>query len=255
MEPLDFLNAWSDRLLVVSLVRATERRATLAARLAGLRYELLDAVDRKDLDREQLLRDGVVDERRTRPAFRLREGLNLGAIGAALSHRRAYERMLADGNERLLVFEDDVLPVAGALPGLPETLRQLPPTWELCYLGYSTHYPVTPRTLLKRATYVALGAIGLSRWRAGEALRLLPRPFSPRLRRAGRYMGAHAYAITRAAARKLVAAQTPVAYSADQLLARMVLGGELEAYVADPMIFDYERGNGGAPFTSYISQD
>ena len=254
-EALELLNRWADRMLVVSLRRATERRETLPARLAGLRYELLDAVDRADLDRAALLRDGIVDERRTRRAYRLREGLSLGAVGCALSHRIGYERMLAAGWERLVLFEDDVVPVPEALAALSDALRELPPTWELCYLGYSTHHAVTPRKRLKRATYVALGAIGLARWRAGEALRLLPRPFSPRLLRAGQYMGAHAYAITRAAARKLVAAQTPVAYSADQLLARMVLGGELEAYVADPMIFDYERGDGGAPATSYISSE
>jgi glycosyl transferase family 25 len=253
-EALDALNRWADRMLVVSLRRATERRETLPARLAGLRWEYLDAIDRNDLDREQLLRDGVVDERRTRPAYRLRAGLSLGAVGCALTHRIGYARMLAEGWERLVLFEDDVVPVPEALAALPAALRELPPSWELCYLGYSQRRPATPGDRLKVASYAVLGAVGLSRWQPGEALRLIPRPFSPRLLRAGRLTGTHAYAITRAAARKLLAAQTPVAYAADQLLMRMILGGALEAYVVDPMPFDYERGEDGAPITSYVSR-
>jgi glycosyl transferase family 25 len=251
-EALEALNRWADRMLVVSLRRATERRETLPARLAGLRWEYLDAVDRNDLDRERLVREGVVDERRTRRAYRLREGLTLGAVGCALTHRIGYERMLAEGWERLVLFEDDVLPVPVALAALPEALRELPPSWELCYLGHSGHLPATPRARLKAASYAALGAVGLSRWRPGEALRLPARRHAPHLLRAGRLTGTHAYAVTRAAARKLVAAQTPVAYAADQLLMRMILGGELEAYVVDPMPFDYERGEGGAPPPSYV---
>jgi glycosyl transferase family 25 len=241
-----FLNGWADRLLVVSLRRAAERRARLALRLAGLRVELLDAVDKRDLDRDRLLREGVLDERRTRRAYRFREDMRLGAVGAALSHRACYERFLAGGGERLVVFEDDVVTRPDGLAALPDALGQLPPSWELCYLGYTLNEAPTARDRLKRAAYVALAPLGLSRWRPGEALRLLPRAFSPNLRRAGRHMCAHAYAVSRAGAAKLVAANTPVAYSADQLLAMMVLQGRLEAYVVDPIAFDQERMDAGA---------
>jgi glycosyl transferase family 25 len=252
----EFLNGWADRMLVVSLRRATERRERLRARLDGLRVELLDAVDKNDLDRERLRREGTYDERGTRAAYRFREEMRLGAIGAALSHRLAYERMLAGGWERLVVFEDDVVPVPAGLASLPDALRQLPPSWELCYLGYTLNETVGAGARLKQAAYVALAPLRLSRWRTGEALRLLPRPFSPNLRRAGRHMCAHAYAVTREAARKLVRANTPVAYSADQLLTRMVLGGRLEAYVVEPQAFEQERMDpSAAPLPSYISQD
>ena len=252
----EFLNGWADRMLVVSLRRATERRERLAARLAGLRVELLDAVDKADLDRERLLREGILDERRTRPAYRFREDMRLGAVGAALSHRLAYERMLAGGWQRLVVFEDDIVPRPEGLPWLPAALGQLPPSWELCYLGYTLNESVGAGARLKQAAYVALAPLGLSRWRPGEALRLLPRAFSPNLRRAGRHMCAHAYAVTREAARKLVQANTPVAYSADQLLTMMVLQGRLEAYVVEPQAFDQERMDPAArPLPSYVSQD
>ncbi len=67
------------------------------------------------------------------------------------------------------------------------------------------------------------------------------------LRRAGRHLCTHAYAVTLEGARKLLAAQTPVAFNADQLLAFLVLRGRLEAFVTQPMFFDQEVFAGIAP--------
>lgn len=250
----EFLNGWADRILVVSLARAAERRARTRARLAGLDFRFLDAVDKLDLDRAKLLADGTWDERRTPRAFRHRAEMPLGHVGCSLSHRTIYAQMVEHGWRRVVVLEDDVVP--GALDLLPAALGQLPESWELCYLGYLGNDAVTPRARLKRALYLALAPLGLSRWRPGEALRLLPRPFSPNLRRAGRHLCTHAYAVTLEGARKLLAAQTPVAFRADQLLAYLVLRGKIEAYATHPVFFDQEVLAGippgeGAP-ASYI---
>lgn len=242
-----FLNGWADRIFVVSLVRATGRRARTCARLAGLDFRFLDAVDKLDLDRERVIQGGIYDERRTPRAFRHRADMPLGVIGCSLSHRAIYEQIVKNGWRRTLVLEDDAVPLEGVLEHLPAALSQLPRSWELCYLGYLGNGTVTPRARLKRAFYAALAPLGLVRWRPGETLRLLPRPFSANLRRAGRHLCTHAYAITLEGARKLLAAQTPVAFSADQLLAFLVLRGRLEAFVTQPMFFDQETFAGVAP--------
>lgn len=251
----EFLNGWADRIFVVSLRRETDRRARMAERLAGLRFEFRDAVDKQDLDRDALVRDGTYDERRTRAAYRFTKDMSLGAIGCALSHRRLYEDMVARGWERMVVLEDDVVPRVAALDGLPDALRELPPTWELCYLGYWQNEVVTLGARLRQATYVALAPLRLSRWRTGEALRLLPRPFSPHLRRAGRHMCTHAYAVSREGARKLAAAQVPVAYASDQLLTMAILQGRVEAYVAAPALFDQESLEHSVAFAAAVVSD
>ncbi|HEX9307836.1 MAG TPA: glycosyltransferase family 25 protein [Anaeromyxobacter sp.] len=237
---LEFLDGWADRTFVVSLRRAMDRRERVRERLAGLRFEFLDAVDKLDLDRERLARDGIYDERRTRGAYRHRADMSLGSIGCALSHRHLYEQMLANDWKRMVVFEDDVVPRVPELATLPDVLQELPATWELCYLGYWQNEAVTVGRRLRQAAYVGLAPLRLSRWRTGEALRLLPRSFSPHLRRAGRHMCTHAYAVSREGARKLAAAQTPIALAADQLLTMLVLQGRLEAYAAAPVLFDQE---------------
>jgi glycosyl transferase family 25 len=236
----EFLNGWADRIFVVSLRRATDRRERLRERLAGLRYELFDAVDKRNLDRALLVRNGTYDESRTRGAYRLRREMTLGAIGCALSHRRLYEDMVANGWERMVILEDDVVPKVDVIASLPDALQELPRTWELCYLGYWKNEVVTTQQRLRQAAYVALAPFGLSRWRPGEALRLVPRPFSPHLHRAGRHMCTHAYAVSREGARKLAEAQTPVGYAADQLLTMAILQGRIDAYATSPVLFDQE---------------
>jgi glycosyl transferase family 25 len=155
----------------------------------------------------------------------------------------------------MVVLEDDVIPRLSAVAGLGDALRELPPGWELCYLGYWQNEVVTAKARLKRASYVALAPLGLSRWRLGETLRLLPRPFSPHLRRAGRHMCTHAYAVSREGARKLAAAQRPVAYAADQLFTWMILQGKLDAYIAVPALFDQDWQEAGVANVASDVQD
>jgi glycosyl transferase family 25 len=236
----EFLNGWADRILVISLARAADRQARLRERLAGLRYELFQATDKRDLDLDRLVKEGVYDESRTRRAFRHTKDMNLGEIACALSQRRVYEAAVANGWARTVVFEDDVVPRTADLPLLPAALSQLPPGWDLCYLGYARHEAPTARDRAKQAAYVALAPLRLVRWRAGEARRLLPRPFSANLRRAGLHDFALAYAVSLDGARKLAAAQTPVSLRADWLLGSMVVQGRLDAYLTDPKMFDQE---------------
>jgi glycosyl transferase family 25 len=243
----DFLNGWADRVVVVTLPRAKERQERIRGRLAGLDFRFVDGVDKRDLDRATLLRDGAFDERRAPRAFRPRGEMNLGEVGAALAHRRIYDEMIANGWRRVVVFEDDIVAREPDLAHLPRALAQLPDDFELCYLGYLRGERTSPVDRAKQAAYVALAPLRLVRWSAGEALRLHPSPYSPNLRRAGFHLCTHAYAVSLAGARKLAAAQTPVAFRADWLFIYLLLRGELRGFVTEPKLFDQESfaGVGG----------
>ncbi len=252
----DFLNGWADRIFVVSLRRADGRRALVRERLAGLDFRFVDAVDELDLDRARLAREGVFDESKTPRAYRHKAEMPLGAVGCSLSHRSLYEQIAKNGWRRVVVFEDDVVPVENALMHLPSALRQLPEGWELCYLGYWRNAMPEMRDRVRRALYVALSPFRLVRWRPAEAMRLLPRRFSPNLWAGGRHLCTHAYAVTAEGAKKLLEAQTPVAFYSDQLLAFLVLRGRISAYATLPKLFDQDAIAGNAPPagapTSYI---
>ncbi|ABS24593.1 glycosyltransferase family 25 protein [Anaeromyxobacter sp. Fw109-5] len=241
----DLLNRTFDRIFVVTLPRALERQARVTSRLTGLDYRFFHGFDRQQLDLDRLAREGVYAPERARRVDRHGRALGAGQVGCSLSHRKLYEQAIENGWSRVLVLEDDVVARDDDLPQLTAALSQLPEAWDVLYLGYTNFETVTRRDRVKQASYVVLSALRLMKWRPREILRFHPRPFSPNLRCAGLHHCTHAYAFTLAGAKKLLAAQTPVAFPADQLLVHLVLRGEIRAFVTEPKFFDQEAPPGG----------
>jgi glycosyl transferase family 25 len=91
---------------VVNLARSTDRRAHIHSQLAkvGIPYEIVDAIDGRELDLgdpeiAKLIDSSVLQQRTLLP----------GEIACAMSHLRAYEKMIADGRDFALILEDDVV--------------------------------------------------------------------------------------------------------------------------------------------------
>ncbi len=256
---LTALNAHFDKIFVITLARAHDRHANIAQSLAGLNYELVYGVDKRDLDWDTLRRTGDYLPERARKLNRYSKEreLPLGVIACSLSHRSVYQRLLDSGHERALIFEDDVLPIPQNLPSISAAIGELPTNWELLYLGYITNE--RPISALRRQYYRLLYSVWhnhVYRWRPKDVDRLFPRPYSPSLYRAGYHNCTHAYAVTREAARKLIDAQTSVSYCADSVLTHLVLRKRLEAFSVRRQLFsqlDFALGHQAS--TSYINTE
>ncbi len=90
------------RAYVINLARSHDRRAHITAELrkAGFDYEIITAVDGRDLD----LHDSTVID----SSMLAKNEFPAGTAACALSHLRAYQKILADGVDEALVLEDDV---------------------------------------------------------------------------------------------------------------------------------------------------
>lgn len=66
-----------------------------------------------------------------------------GNMGANLSHIKAVVHALADGAQRPLFLEDDVVFLPGAAERLGAALAVLPPDWDILYMGGHPRGPVT----------------------------------------------------------------------------------------------------------------
>ncbi len=236
-----FLKNYFDKIYIITLRRAHDRHAMFKRLLSGLDYEIFWAVDKQDLNRADLIRRGVYDDTTARhPRYRHVEGLSEGQIACSLSHRQLHEKIVREGYDRVLMFEDDVVPVFEQLHQLADTLRQLPDNWELLYLGYTKNEEINLRQKVKQQFYKLTSPFGLLRWTPGEAARYLPRPYSANLRTAGLHDCTHAYAVSGRAAEKLVKAQHPVIAIIDAMISILVLNGELNAFVTLPKFFDQQ---------------
>lgn len=93
---------------VINLARSFDRRAHITGELkrAGLEYEIVTAVDGRDLDMHD---PTIVDPILPYIDPRMPAGLAAGTAGCALSHLSVYRKILADGLDAALVLEDDVM--------------------------------------------------------------------------------------------------------------------------------------------------
>lgn len=94
------------RVFVISLKRATERRAIIGRSLdlLGVRFEFFDAVDGRALTGADLARTDLHRARR-----RMRRAMTLGEVGCALSHALLYDKIVRDRIANCIVLEDDAL--------------------------------------------------------------------------------------------------------------------------------------------------
>lgn len=243
-----FLQQYFDRIFVVSVPRFTDRHSSVQQHLEGLHFDFFWGADKLALNAATLGQEGIYDEQRAISLHRHGKPLNLGEVACSLSHRMVYEEMIKNNWSRVLILEDDVLPLYDQLEQLPATLRELPPDWELVYLGYLKHEKVTAGLKIKQFFYRIRAALGLMKWNVTMVNNLLPRKISPHLKKAGFHDCTHAYAVTLDAAKKLAAAQQPVVYRADDLLSYHIMRGDIKGFVTDPKFFDQEAfHNSGAP--------
>ncbi len=234
------LQQYFDKILVVSVPRFVDRHERVKENLSGLNFEFFWGADKQQLNYEVAKTDGTYDDAKARKLQRQGKPLNLGEIACSLSHRNLYRAMLENNWQKVLVLEDDVLPIFDHSQVLQETLNELPENWELVYLGYLKHEKITAGLKFKQFFYRLKSALGLMTWSYKMVNNLLPKRYSKHLKKAGFHDCTHAYAITIDGAKKLMAAQTPVVYRADDLLSSTIMKGELVAFVTNPKFFDQE---------------
>jgi len=106
------------RIVLINLERAAERRERMAQEFGalGLRYEIKEAIDGRNLSAEHLAQ---VD-RQARRRLGLYPQAN-GSIANWLTQREVMRDLVANGPEMIAIFEDD----ARLMPELPELLAAL----------------------------------------------------------------------------------------------------------------------------------
>jgi glycosyl transferase family 25 len=170
-------------------------------RLQDLIFDFFWGTDKLNLNLEEATQSGLYDEEKTKQQQRQGKSLNVGELACALSHRMIYEEMVKHNWQRVLILEDDVLPLYENLAFLPTAINELPLNWELFYLGYLKHETITPALKRKQVFYKIKSSLGLMKWAPKMISNLLPKPYSTYLKKAGFHDCTHAYALTLDAAK------------------------------------------------------
>jgi glycosyl transferase, family 25 len=147
--------SWNDKslffdgILVISLPFRHDRRAQVRRQMEplGLAYSLLEATHGQSLDLEKVLEEGIF----TPEALRL---LPKGSLGCALSHIRAWQQMLEKGWQYGLILEDDVILSDTFLEDLRAWMPEVPPDFDLLYLGSGLTAPSHIRSFVSTHVFV-----------------------------------------------------------------------------------------------------
>jgi len=226
---------------VITLERATDRQAKVKERLEGLHYEFFYGVDKHTLSWDKVNEEGIYDDKKARQLNRYSKGMILGHIACSLSHRKLYEHIVEKNYNRVLIFEDDTVPLADTAHLLTASVNELPEDWEIIYFGYDRNETATPALKRKQAFYKVLSHLRLMKWSPLMVSNLLPKPYSTHLQKAGFHDLLHSYAISRSACKKLIPEQTPVVFNADPLISHLVMKGEINAFITRKKFFTQEQ--------------
>jgi glycosyl transferase family 25 len=173
------LHQYFDKVLVLTVPRFKERQEKVKRRLNGISFDFFYGVDKHDLTDEDIRSNYHYDKKNSLAVSQYYPPLNTGEIACAVSHRNIYQDMIDNSWKHVLVFEDDVVPDAGNISLLPETLKELPPDWELFYLGYLKNEKRSFGKNLQQFWYRTMAIFGFSNMPVHMLKNRLPKEFSP----------------------------------------------------------------------------
>lgn len=251
-EYFEALNTYYDKIYVLSVRPAVERRELFAQRFKGLNYSFFYGSDKNEFSIPALIEKNIFSEQLTRLHHRFGKTMRPGEIACSWSHRMMYEEMIAANYERILVLEDDAVPDPAMIKLIPSILDEIPEDAELLFWGWDKNDRDTTGTRIKKMIYHLQHSLGRLKWDHQLIRNLYAKPFSRYLKKAGFHDYTYAYAVTRTGAEKLIAMQTPLQYIADNLLAHAVTKEVVTGYIVWPKVFQHDSLPDGTQRDSYI---
>ena len=241
MNDFTLLNNFFDHIYVLTLPRATERQTEFNINLAGLNFDFFWGVDKKDHVINELISNGIYDEQQAIKKHRYHKPFNGGQICCAWSHKKIYEDVIAKGYQKVLILEDDVITTEQLSTILADIFKVLPNNWELLYFDYNKNE--TPH-VIKKYWYHFQRFVGALTWNHTTISNLYPKNIDQHIATAGYHDFTSAYAITSAAAKKLLQLQTPITWLADNLLAQACTTKLVNGFIVKPKLFtQLSQGN------------
>ena len=133
---LKLLNEYYDKIYVISVKAAEDRRQRFKERFAGMEFSFFFGADKNNLSINELIDKNIYNEELTKKHHRYSKTMMLGEIACAISHKMVYEEMLQNNYSRVLIFEDDTLIDQNKLSLIPEIVRSVPADCELLMWGW-----------------------------------------------------------------------------------------------------------------------
>lgn len=242
------LNNFFDKIIILTIERNAKRLEIIKQVLSGLDYEVFIGADGSKLDLKVMKENNQVadniqeifDQANIDYMNMAPYPIHINQVACALSHKKLYEYIYSNRLDKVLILEDDVIPVDKNLKFLSETLKQVPSNWEVLYLGhlYNNNFSFWGKLKYYYIPHLLYKA-GIRKRFIIRKVKTYPVPFSTRLYRQGGHIGTHAYAVRGRAVNKLIELQTPLKLVApDLLLMDAIAKNIVISYTSDNIFFE-----------------
>lgn len=248
------LNNFFDHIYVITLKRAADRHEHFKKELDGLEYSIFFGKDKNEFDVAELINSGIYDEGLAKKNDRYGKSMQSGALGCSWSHQLVYRDIVKHNYKNALILEDDIVINNSTIMLLPEILKELPQNWELFYLGFEKNEQAPAGSVFKKLFYRVLSKFGAIKFSNKMIGNLYPKKISEHIYKAGYHNCTHAYGITKEAAARLSALQTPISFVADHLLAYAATNEMVKSYIILPKIIDQLYQVSNTPQHSYLNE-
>lgn len=217
------LNVFFDKVFIISIKRNQQRLETFIETNSDLDVEIILGIDGKELyptiEYVSNFPMSFFEENQLSPDRC--KCLNKSQLGCAMSNLLVQKEIVKRNLKNALILEDDAFLLSKELLVFQRAVLELPPGWELFYLGFNAPskwaaHPLT-RILLKIKYFIKPALIsGMSS--ANLQKRFFLSSFSKHINLPGIYVGSHAYALSNDGAKKIIFIDTPLQYGFDTTL-------------------------------------
>ena len=232
------LNNYYDKIYVLSLHSASERKDYITKVLKGLDFEFFWGVDKEETSLEKIMDLGLYDSNQYHLFYKNPEEINLGMLCCSLGHVGIYKEIIRNEHKKTLILEDDVVPIVTNLKYFPQIIAELPDNWELFYLGYEKNEEFGWKQKLKQTIFKIFPVHAQLKLNREMYFNYYPRHFSKHISIAGFHDCTHAYSVTLEGAKKLLQFQQPVRFNPDNLLSYMICTSQIKGYISHPKLFN-----------------
>ena len=251
---INYLNNNFDRIYLITLRRAVDRKAHYEQELKGLHYTVFYGQDKEEFDVEELIKQNIYNKELAMKNHRYGKTMPAGMIGCSWSHQLVYKDIIKNNYKKALILEDDVVIDQETIPLLRQAFTELPADWELVYLGFAANESGPSNAFFKKAFYHLLRSFKAIKYSHKTINNLYPKKITEHVYKSGYHDCTHAYAITFSAAEKLLKHQTPISFFPDNLLAYAATNEIIKAYIILPKLINQQYQVSGQSVHSYINQ-
>jgi GR25 family glycosyltransferase involved in LPS biosynthesis len=235
------LNKLVDKIFVLTIETNSDRHPYVEAILKNIEFEYWNGLDaRKKFPNKKYvsqIEDRFFIENDVDREFA--SGSTIGQFGAYLSIKKMIDHVAQQEFEKVLIFEDDMLPLQESWQNIfKKALSQLPEDWDILLAGYfydgrlfKYSHQRRMRVLLKLKNNLK------ALFRLKGPIPLIPKKYSKNLDISGYSMGGHSYCLSKKGAKILSENLNPMRDSGDLLVSRLIIEKKIKAFSVYPCLF------------------